>query len=387
MLPQGEISPNEPDIVPDCVDVSGRGVSTATAEPDPSPPPVSGARHREGECIPNVPDASPDVVSDERVAPGPAPADGPPPPAVPVPRASWFRWHTLGTVLIVAAFGILVIGQAISSLALAATLPVWAQYMLLVPLGFCCLAVLGVCVSLVRSWLRLRVMTQIDIEALEELRRRARTRRDGLEHFQAAKAALRDYLASYPLDGADVRRLQSAGLDTARMAALAKERGILLAAVGDSRSWLEDFRLHFQGGLDAAASSRIKSWSLKAAGCVMASPLPFLDAILVLGIALKMIRDLCVIYNVRSSRAGSFILLNRAVLAAFIAGVAEDAFDVAGGMASEELSGMFGESALAGFGGGLARVVAPKLGEGAINAFFIHRLGRAAVRMLQPLKP
>ncbi|MDR1744982.1 MAG: YcjF family protein [Planctomycetota bacterium] len=292
-----------------------------------------------------------------------------------------------GTALVVAAFGVLIIGQAISALALAATLPVWAQYALLIPLGLCCLVLIGVCVALVRSWLRLRAIHQVDMNALEALRVRARTRQDGLEHFQAARAGLEKYLLHYPLNAKGRKRLHTAGIQPEEIESLARSRDRLAGFSTDSRSWLTAFREEFQNTLDAAARKRVDIWSLKAAGCVIASPLPLLDAVLVLSISLKMIKDLCFIYNVRATRSGTFILMNRAVAAAFIAGVAEGAAEVAGGMAAEELSGAIGESALNSFGAKAAGVIAPKLGEGAINAFFVRRLGKAAIRLLQPLRP
>lgn len=345
--------------------------------------------HREGECIPNVPDIQPDFIGEaEAVAITEsstlsAPVAEPPEPA----RSPWMRWYLVGTLLVVSVFGMLVFSQAVSALALARTLPVWAQYLLLIPLGVCCLAVLGVCGSLVHGWFKLRAVRQVDMSALEELRSRAKSRQDGIEHFQEARTTLEEYLRRYPLTHEGQTGLVRAGITPERIESLAKARHRLVDRSVDSRTWLEDFGVHFQADLDQAALSRVNSWAIKAAGCVIASPLPLLDSALVLGISMKMMKDLCTIYNVRSTRTGSLVLLNKAIVAAFIAGVAEDATEVAGGLAAEELSQMVGESTLNSLGARVAGVVAPKLGEGAINAFFIRRLGKATVRMLQPLRP
>lgn len=421
-----EISPNEPDVMPDYVDdkppprssakkpaPEKKPAATPTAvsaietavEPEPqiqpeTPPPLSEtatadseqATHREGECVPNVPDIAPAFISAEEEArlAAPEPADDAaafaPPPAA-APRSPWMKWYIAATVLVVAVFGMLVISQAVSALALARTLPVWAQYLLLIPLGFCCLAVLVVGVSLLHSWFRLRAVRQVDMGALEELRNRAKSRQDGVEHFQEARNQLEGYLQRFPLTHVGQANLVAAGVHAEKVESLAKCRHRLVGLSIDSRTWLDDFRGQFQSELDLAAKSRVNAWSLKAAGCVIASPLPLLDSVLVLGISLKMLKDLCTIYNVRATKTGCLVLLNRAVVAAFIAGVAEDATEVAGGMAAEELSQALGESTVNSLGARMAGVVAPKLGEGAINAFFIRRLGRAAIRMLQPLRP
>lgn len=346
--------------------------------------------YREGECIPNLPDVSPDFVTEteaaafsETVRPQESLTREPAEQA----RSPWMRWYLVGTVLAVAVFGMLVFSQAVSALALARTLPLWAQYILLIPLGFCCVAVLGVCASLVHGWFKLREVRQIDLSALEELRSRAKSRQDGIEHFQEARSQLEGYLKRYPLTHEGQAGLVRAGIAAEKIEELARTRHRLMGLSVDSRSWLDDFSVNFQADLDKAALSRVNGWAIKAAGCVIASPLPLLDSALVLGISMKMMKDLCSLYNVRATRTGCLVLLNKAIIAAFIAGVAEDATEVAGGLAAEELSQMMGESTLNSLGARVAGVVTPKLGEGAINAFFIRRLGKATVRMLQPLKP
>ena len=420
-----EISPNEPDVMPDYVD-GKPAAATAAAAPEPAretvpppeplpqmpadqpPPPYMDmesrpasvpepekpatangetANHRDGECVPNVPDVEPAFISPgEAEALAAKPAEKPDPDFAP-PAAPWWRWHLLATILVLGLFGVVVFSQAISALAMAATLPQWAQYALLIPLGASCLAVLWVGFSLLKSWLRLKAIRQIDLGALEELRQRAQTRQDGVEHFQEARTQLESYLNAYPLAVADILRLHQSGLAATDIEELARARDFLRGRSQDSRSWLAEFREQFQSRLDEAAARRVKAWAVRAAGCVIASPLPLLDAILVLAIALKMIKDLCSIYNVRSSRAGAFMLLNRAVFAAFVAGVAEEGADMAGEWAMGELSEMVGESTINSLGAKAAGLVAPKLGEGAVNAFFVRRLGRATIRMLQPLAP
>ncbi len=394
-----DISPNEPDVTPDYIDDKSRPSSAPTAVMEPPARPAEAlnpeakaslsSSHRDGECIPNVPDVEPETVAPERVAssPRPDPLASAVDSAASVPSSPWLRWYLGATVLVVGAFCFFLTSQAISSLAYAATLAPWLRYPLLGILGLSCLAVVVVCVALVRSWLRLRRVRQVDLAALDELRRRAKSREDGLEHMQAARASLEEYLLTYPLSAAKQPTLLSAGLKPETIEKLARSRDYLVGRSVDSLSWLDDFGRGFQDELDAAARARIKAWSLRAAGCVIASPLPFLDAVLVLSIALKMLRDICVIYNIRASRSGLLLLLNKAIGAAFIAGVAENATEIAGGYAAEELSEMVGEGVLDSLGARVAGVVAPKLGEGAVNAFFIHRLGRSAVRMVQPLIP
>lgn len=398
-------SPNVPDIEPDFVEdpsprpradaparrsekAAARGASVAGSSAS-SAMPGGEPRHRPGECVPNVPDVPPETLDageEERLAAAAAPPPEPPEPdGSPFPR--WIRWGYFATSLaVVALFGVFVFSQAISALSQAATLPEWQRYLLLIPLGLSSVLLLLVAASLVWSWLRLRAIRQIDLAALNDLKNRAETRRDGVEQFQQARRSLEDYVTKYPLAGPNKERLRRAGLADEPQAAMMRDREYLLSREGDSHGWLGDYRELFQKPLDKAAAARVNSWSLKAAGCVIASPLPLLDAILVLAISFRMIKDLCVLYNVRTGGAASFLLFTRAIRNAFIAGLADEAGSAAGEMIGEEMSSILGEGAMGTLGASFVRVAAPKLGEGALNGLFMRRLGKATVRLLQPLR-
>ncbi len=366
--------PNDPDILPDYVDVP----------PAPVAPPAfaaAAAAHRADECIPNVPDAPPDFLSpaEEQAVARRIESRTAAEPSDPAAAVSRWKWSLAALVFVAGAFGALLFSQAISAAALAATLPVWAQYALLLPFGLCCLAVIGGCAALFRAYLRLRTLRQVDMNALEELRLRARTRQDAMEQYRAARARIEEYVKSYPLDAASRARLLSAGLAPAHIDSLAAARDFLADRSQDSRTWLAEYSEQYQSTLDKAAAARTAAWSLKAAGCVIASPLPLLDALLVLGISLKLIRDLATLYNVRAGRVGTLLILRKAVAAAFIAGVAEEATEAAGALATEHLAGLVGAKIIG--------TVTPKLGEGVINALFIRHVGRATAGLLQPIKP
>ncbi|MDR1519303.1 MAG: DUF697 domain-containing protein [Planctomycetota bacterium] len=404
-----DISPNIPDIAPDYADAGARpGKSGTERRPAPTggmpaaarlesalflnaeilarPEPAVAAApaHRNGECVPNVPDAPPDIVDAPPIAEVAPPAASGPLPAE--PRRSWLRWDVFAVPLILSLFGLLVFSQALNALAVASALPAWAGYLLLIPMGLCCLVILFVCAGVVAAWFKLRAVRQVDLEALDDLRRRAESRRDSIAGFKAARTEVENYLKNYSLAEDGVQRLREAGLAGDAAETLARERERLLGKVADSRSWLADFQDGFQAALDGNARSRIRHWSMLAAGCAVASPIPLLDAALILAVALKMIGDLCRIYNVRGGRSVGLVLLNRAILAAFIAGAAQDAANALAGAAGDEFAGLFGETALADLGAAVGRAVAPKLGEGAANALFINRLGKTAMRLLQPVR-
>lgn len=391
------ISPNVPNIKPEIIEEPKSGTTNtpdntklsdtlAAASPDISE--ASTARHRDGECIANIPDVKPDLLSEKEVADL---ANARPEVDEAIAEGGFFltRWlrfgYVLVTVAVVALFGVFVFSQAISALSMTSTLPEWQKWLLLTPLAVCSLILLFIIVTLALSWFRLRQIRQIDMAALEELKTRADSRRDGIEHYQAARNYLEKYLAEYPLTGRSSERLGKTGLNEEMLDSLAKERDYLKTRDIDSQTWLKDFYRLFEQPIDQTAASRVNKWALRSAACVIASPLPLLDAILILSISLKMIKELCVIYNVRTGGAASILLFTRAIRNAFIAGVADEAGNAVGEVLGEEMTGMFGEGILGTMGASATRVVIPKLGEGALNGLFMRRLGKATIRMLQPL--
>ncbi|MCC8180914.1 MAG: DUF697 domain-containing protein [Planctomycetes bacterium] len=403
------VMPNVPDIQPDYIDLNPPG-ENAGQQADALPRHDDGAararraggsndrpaanaadadsRFRQGECVPNLPDVEPEFIGREQIAEPPrSAAAGQDEVSLGMRVPVWLRWsYFAATLIVIAVFGLFLFSQSISALALAQTLPTWAQYTLLIPLAFCALVMVGVCVSLIWSWFRLRSFRQINLQAVEELRARAETRQDGLQHYQTARTSLEKYLREYPLVGRDANILAKAGIADSTLDQLARDREYLFGMTTDAKSWLDDFHRHFQDKLDQAAAGRIRIWSLKAAGCAMASPLPLLDAILILSISLRLIRDLCVIYNIRTGKTASLVLLTRAIRNAFIAGVADDASELAGDFVGDQISEILGDSAFSSISSSIARAVAPKLGEGAVNGLFMRRLGKATVRLLQPLR-
>jgi Predicted membrane protein len=390
------ISTNVPNIKPEIIEESKSGAADSpnNVKPDehiaaaPDIGEKSTARHREGECIANIPDVKPDLLSEKEVA---SLASARPEIDEAMSEGGFFlsRWLRFGYVLVTVAtvslFGVFVFSQAISALSMASSLPEWQKWLLLTPLAACSLVLLFIIVILALSWFRLRRIRQIDMAALEELKTRADSRRDGIEHYQSARNYLEKYLADYPLTGRDSERLGKTGFSEEILDSLAKGRDYLKTRDIDSQTWLKDFYRVFQQPVDQIATARVNKWALRSAACVIASPLPLLDAILVLSISLKMIKELCVLYNVRTGGAASLLLFTRAIRNAFIAGVADEAGNAAGEVLGEEMTGMLGEGVLGTMGASAARVVIPKLGEGALNGLFMRRLGRATIRMLQPL--
>ncbi|MDR2392444.1 MAG: YcjF family protein [Planctomycetota bacterium] len=397
------LNPNVPDIEPDYVEPSFPGSKPSVASPRErlfhpdghdknasaaetagvAPPPGGG--HRSGECPPNIPDAEPLLVPDSELGRESVPwnADASPETIFPVAGSvlpSWFRVGYFAAGLAAfSLFGLFALGQIANTLAFARTLPVWAAWLLLAPLGFCALLLAAAAIAAGVAWFQLRAVRQVSLAALDALRQREDSRREGILSLQAARTCLERYLEDYPLSGPGAERLLTAGFVPDALEELAGERDYLLARACDSLSWLNDFRDHFQDRMDCMATARIRAWSFKTAVSVIASPLSLLDSVLALYAAFRMLRELALIYNLRCDGAALPFLLGRVLFAAFLAGAAGEAAEAMGESLQEELSSLAGL--------GLAGRIAPKIGEGTINYLFISRLGRAAMKLLQPVRP
>lgn len=400
-------------------DAAPRFFGAAKGEDSPVPPATAPAKspapspvHRENECIANVPDATPDLLAAD-VASRPLASVNTDPVGDAeggVPRAfGWLgRGYLAAVALLAGLFGLFVFGQVINTLALMDRLPAWAWWLCAVPVGLCGLVVLGVCVSMIMSWFRLRKFRQVNMDALAALAERAKTRQDGIRHGQEACERLKGYLEAFPLGGAEDGEgapCPPSGLDPETLADLREKRAWLSGRKIDSMAWIAAFRAHFQAPLDGASDRLVKRYALQAGLCAMASPLPLLDTLLILGLSMRMIRDLCGIYRLRVTSMTAPVLFVRVVRNAFLAGVgqetarwgyetAEDwvktfsgagASDGAADGAAETAAEVAGHTMAGGIASSAMRFVGPKLAEGAVNALFMQRLGRAAIRLLQPV--
>ncbi|MDR0361302.1 MAG: YcjF family protein [Planctomycetota bacterium] len=397
------LPPGEPDAMPAYIDVPGPEDRPATQRA--SAPTIAAARdepgsaredaslHRENECVGNTPDIEPTLADGNFTAmPEPSPPFMEDEDASPI-RPGWFRrGYPAFALLLGALFPLFVLGQALSAIALASPLPGWAKYVFYPAMAVCGVVALGVCLAFVRSWFRLRAVRQVNLDALDRLRALAESRRLGLRRCREARERLTRYLADYPLD-----RQGAGGFDADAIRELRSAREHLVSLSGDSRAWLRAYADQFQRRLDEQAGKIVRAHALRAGVCAMASPVPLLDALLVLGVAVRMLSSLCRVYNLRLDATALPLLLVRVIKVAFLAGIGQEAIhfgiDRAGDvlrLLSEEESAELaaeaaGEGILGAAGASVARFAGAKLAEGAVNGLFMRRLGRTAIRLLKPV--
>ncbi|MDR0881950.1 MAG: DUF697 domain-containing protein [Candidatus Adiutrix sp.] len=328
--------------------------------------------HREGECDADVPDALPIQVTEaSHIYNPPNDLDGSDIDEVNSNGTNTklrFNLIVLGAIAVLTAFfGFYISTQAIGAVALAQTMPTWGQVLFLPPLTLCGLIVILVFISFIWSWYKLNNFIQINLGDIQKLALQRDTRQEARHHSREAKNRLLAYLKNYPIPSAPDKQSQFTKDNTTN---LENARKKLLAEVTDTGDWIDKFNSEFLAQLDTIADAKIKAQAIKAGVAAMASPLPLLDSILILGLSFDLLKELCKIYNIRIGGLALPFLFGRVIRNAFIADVTDGALDL--------LSDAVGSSFL--------NFVGAKVAEGGINAIFMRRLGRSAQGLLRPVK-
>jgi len=308
----------------------------------------------------------------------------------------WLGWF--GTPLVLAFLvgsvglaGLFVSNQVISVLNALASQPEWAQYT-----GYAGLALFGFCVfyALLRFaylYATLRRNRQIQVKGLQELAKRTRLRWLAFAKSAEAKEQLEQYLKGFPLDSEKDRKwMIKMGIGDEVQARLRAVRVELLdpAKFASTEQWFARFRESFQGELDAAAAARVKYWASRIWVVTAISPNALIDSGSALFYTFSMLGDLCQIYNLRAGRTGTAVLLGRIFFNAYLAGqgaewekVVEDQYD----QLFHEAMNVVGIGVGANFAGKILGKVGARATTGYLNRVLLLRLGRYAMRLLQPV--
>jgi len=309
---------------------------------------------------------------------------------------SWLGWFSGPLVLAVLVGSIGLVGfflfnQVLSVLHTLSSQPEWVQY-----IGYAGLVLFGGCVfySFVRFaylYATLRRNRQIQAKGLEELSRRTRLRWLAFAKTAEARLQLEGYLQSFPIDTEKDRKVIAAlGVTDEMQMRLQLVRAELLdpARFASSDQWFARFRDGFQGELDVAAEGRVKYWASRIWVITAVAPNSAVDTGATLFYTFSMLSDLCQVYNLRAGRAGTAVLLGRVFFNAYLAGQGTEWEKVV----EEQYDQLFHEAMNVvgvGVGSNLAGKILGKVGArattGYLNRVLMMRLGRYAVRLLQPI--
>ncbi len=303
-----------------------------------------------------------------------------------IPRVL-YRTALWTAVFLGAVLGLLLVSQGVRFAGQVAALSM--PWNILAVTGFALFTgvILVVIIKLAGRFLAFRSLSNVDIKALKMLAQRRRFRWLAQQKQDEAREALAGYLKDYKVKDVDADAL---GLDRQEMARIDSCRQNLLDSYGhlDSAAWLRQMDETFVHALDRAANRRIRLYSRNVGLGTAASPIKFIDQLIVLYASLKLISELLQIYNLRPAMGQSAAILARSIIQAYLSGIIGEHSEAGVDAFGDYYESIFGEISFAtgvSAATDAARYALPKAGEGALNGFLVWRLGRHARRMVRPL--
>jgi uncharacterized membrane protein YcjF (UPF0283 family) len=299
--------------------------------------------------------------------------------------------------------GVFLVVEVLQLLAALTALPIAFQIVAYVFLSGVFIITAGTVWQWTAMWRRLRVNQQIRLTKVS-----ADSQRLSSDVLGAAKKQLQTYLKTYDLslDSPIGHQFRALGFGAESLKRLAECRHRLLQESRpiSSREWIDEFRRDWLDALDAMARARISRYGKFVALKTAISPYAILDFLVVIYNNVRMLQDLCLLYQVRTGLAGTLYLLCLCIFQAFMAEAVNEALDAIGEDGVEDGADATAESLGDGApdlveeasSEGLSRIVsgvgehflgsaAKKAAEGMANWFFLRRIGRQAMRLLQPL--
>ncbi|MFO7724094.1 MAG: YcjF family protein [Oceanipulchritudo sp.] len=276
----------------------------------------------------------------------------------------FFRVSVAVLILTVLLVGLGIYAAALDFLIRIHAYPIYLQWPVWLLLGLVLVLVLYAVIRLLLVWRTLHRHPQVSLEKVE------------LSDRVAARSQLTDYLKALLKQPADRWRKvwpdeEAASQVSEACRNLVRERHI------DADSWLDEYERQVRSPMDQAATARIRSyWQLVGVKTAI-SPFPLIDAMAVLYNNFLMIGDLATLYGRRIRRHEIVILLWVVFFQVYVASQSQELLD----SAADEM----GQTIHSGIARSFTHFISPKLAEGTIHAMVTWRIGKRAMRMMQPV--
>ncbi|MCY2932970.1 MAG: DUF697 domain-containing protein [Planctomycetota bacterium] len=302
--------------------------------------------------------------------------------------ARWIKpMDAIGWTLVV-IFGcitaLIVLAQGLAVLDMASRLPQAMAYPLIGLVLILSTMVALAIARLVIGYTRLRRSPRHSLQALAELRFRAQIRGESALKLAAARTDLERFLRQFPLDKAQETSWTKLGIDGKELARkLRQARAELIdrSRHGTDLDWIRALDRQFLGPLDSEADRLIWKHVKQVGVRTAVVPLAFWDDVVLLLALTRMTRGLCLLYNVRTSAAGTAALMGWSMAALAVATEMEHMHTTIQTQIHELLCNHLGHAAAK-----VVDAVAPSVAAGTANGFFTYRVGRAAIKHLRPVE-
>lgn len=251
---------------------------------------------------------------------------------------------------------------------------------------FVCIILYIICM-LFRTMFQLKRSPRIHLKALKTLAERQHLQKIAQEKHAESKKMLEKYLQDYLLTPQKELKFTQLGMSKKHFKSLEANHQELMEKnlpITDE-DWCVSFQENFQSILDNTAKERIKSYAKRCALGTALMPFSLLDRIIVLYSCLSMIRDLLSLYHLKPSTGQSAIIFSKMIIAIYLSGILDENAELAAESFSDTLRNNLPEGTLESITGTIGTAINAKAAEAALNYFFINRLGKKTMQLLQPI--
>ena len=197
-------------------------------------------------------------------------------------------------------------------------------------------------------------------------------------------------VAEYPLEDPRFQKLlKSFGCTKERLTVLRGDVHDL--KVGDDLSpeeWLSTFDMRVLSVMDDCANECVRKYAWQVGLNTALVPLSMADMLIVVTNSLLMLKDLCALYNVRTTPFATCSLAGHLFMNTFVARQLEDQLEPLAKETATALGNVL--TSLAGGVGKVAATVTVGVGsraaEGTVNYMFVWRLGTVCIKYLRPIQ-
>ena len=198
-------------------------------------------------------------------------------------------------------------------------------------------------------------------------------------------------VAEYPLkDPRFQKLLKSFGCTKERLTELRGDvQDLVGGEAGSTEAWLSTFDMRVLSVMDDCANECVRKYAWQVGLKTALVPLSMADMLIVVTNSLFMLKDLCALYNVRTTPFATCSLAWHLFMNTFVAGQLEDQLDPL----AEEAATAFGNALPSWVAGGVGKVagivtvgVGSRATEGVVNYMFVWRLGTVCIKYLRPIQ-
>ena len=297
-----------------------------------------------------------------------------------LPRWAW------GVASLVLVFLLLVVfrlyTETIATISHLATLPTVVAYGLFVVLILLLTAVGFLTYKLSLGMFRLRPNRPVLLSQVRKLGLGDRTAYYGAAHEHLKKSFVPAYAGDWHAGRREIFRDKFKVLEETLVRIDKALERLAATRCVDPEEWVVEFQRTLVDELDEIGRQRMMKYAKLVGVKTALAPYRILDTLAVLYNNMKLLKDLCLIYNQRVEGFAAYILLGRVIANTYIAGEVEQAIDHVAENLDEEIADAVGNQ----LGGRLLEFVSKKTAEGFANALLTHRLGRKAQQYLTPIR-